>query len=62
MKPEHSFRTYQDVSPDITGETPAQRNARYETERAMRYINQASTAMRLAREALVRAREYLSRD
>lgn len=57
-RPEHSFRTYKTVSPDVPGETVTQRNARTSRELAARYIDQANNALRLAKAALERARAY----
>lgn len=58
---EHSFRTYKFCSPGVAEETSGERNARTSRELAMRYIDQANTAMRLAKEALERARRYEER-
>jgi hypothetical protein len=61
MRKELSFRTYKECSPDVPGESVAEFCARNEKERAMRYMDQANTALRLAKEALVRAHRYSSR-
>ncbi len=59
--PELSFRTYKECSPGVPGESLGAKNARLERELARRYIDQADNAMRLAIEALARARIYEER-
>jgi hypothetical protein len=54
--PEHSFRTYKEAV--VTREGILAENASLERDRALRYIDQANNAMRLAMECLQRARSY----
>ena len=62
MRQEHSFRTYEGSTATwAEQENLPALNARLERERARRYIDQADTAMRLARECLERARGYEER-
>ena len=63
MKPEHSFTTYEGSTATWAEqvENISALNARLERERAMRYIDQADRSMRLALEALSRAKGYEER-
>jgi len=63
MRPELSFTTYKESTAtwaEQRDNLPAL-NARLERERAMRYIDQADRSMRLALEALSRAKGYAER-
>jgi hypothetical protein len=63
-RPEHSFRTYREST--ATWEEfcrdPHALNARLERERAIRYLDRARTSLRLAGEALRRARQHEKRQ